>query len=150
MESCKISATTSITDTHYAVEMDLQNETDKSLNCVLPLGSMIESDGLNAQNLVVTERKEVTLPPHQSVHVTVPAYSASQHRNSPAGTQGRITPYVMNAPTKTYQSQDSIWLYQQDQSENKITFYVWGRGDMTKRGEKSKTGHAFVKLGDKG
>lgn len=146
VESRNIWASTSSSDNHYMVDLYLKNNTDKALSVVVDQGSMIESEALDAQSLVVTERQEVTLAPHQKYRISVPAYSASQHRNSPVGTQGRITPYVMNAPSEIYQSQGSIWYYQQAPANNKITFYKWSRGDRTRRGEKSKTGHVFVGL----
>lgn len=146
LESCIINGSPSFFDGHFVVNMSLCNNTENQLFVVIARGSMIESEGKNVQNIVVTERREYSLRPHQRCNIGIPAFCASHHRSDPSNppTRGRITPYVLNAPADVYNSQEAIWDYIEAPSRNKIAFYAWGSGDETGHGEVSKLGHAFV------
>ena len=144
IESCIIESTSSIFDDHFRVSLALINNTRNTKSVIIEKGTMIESEACGAQNIVVSDGREVSLRPQERVDIRVRAFCASHHRSSPSGTRGRITPYVLNAPDVVYQSQQSIWDYQEAPSRNKITFFVWKKGTDTGNGHKSPTGHAFV------
>jgi hypothetical protein len=58
----------------------------------------------------------------------------------------------MNAPTTTFQSQQTVWklLESDDDPNSYVTFYVWGKGAITSSGRASVTGHAFVRIPEAG
>lgn len=144
--SCTIDRTPSYLDDHFIVSISLKNNRNKSGGVVIPQGTMIEVEGDRVQNVVITERKVITLAPYESKIVSALAYCAAHHRESPVGHRGRITPYVLNAPSSTYNSQQKVWDYLEAPARNKITFYAWGAGADNGHGERSSYGHAFVRI----
>ena len=111
-------------------------------------GQMVEVNENHAQNVVVSANTKVRLNPNESRTLTLPVFCAAHHRNSPAGSPARITPYVMRASSTTFQSQQRLWdvLEADDDPNSFVTFYVWGKGTITKSGRRSPTGHAFVRI----
>ncbi|MBR6928719.1 MAG: hypothetical protein IKH61_00670 [Bacteroidales bacterium] len=144
MRSCVINSTPSIFDEHFDVNIVLTNNTGILLDVTIRQGTMIESETENVQNIVVTKHYNVSLPPLQTSSISVLAYCAAHHRSSPSGRRGRITPYVLNAPSSVYNTQQAVWDYIEAPARNKMTFYAWGRGMETGNGHVSPTGHAFV------
>ena len=144
LRSCVINSTPSIFDEHFDVNIVLTNNTGIPLDVTIRQGTMIESETENVQNIVVTKHYNVSLPPLQTSSMSVLAYCAAHHRSSPSGRRGRITPYVLNAPSSVYNTQQAVWDYIEAPARNKMTFYAWGKGDDTGRGRVSQTGHAFV------
>lgn len=144
LRSCVINSTPSIFDEHFDVNIVLTNNTGIPLDVTIRQGTMIESETENVQNIVVTKHYNVSLPPLQTSSISVLAYCAARHRSSPSGRRGRITPYVLNAPSSVYNTQQAVWDYIEAPARNKMTFYAWGKGMETGNGHVSPTGHAFV------
>ena len=94
---------------------------------------------------MVYETINFIIQPHQQVEVTLPVYCAAHKRGSPVGSNVRLTPYVLNAPSSVYKSQQDVWNYIEAPARNRIVFYCWGVGDL-RNGGRSKTGHAFVHI----
>ena len=111
-------------------------------------GQMVEVNENHVQNVVVSANSKVRLNPNESRTLTLPVFCVAHHRNSPAGSPARITPYVMRASSTTFQSQQSVWniIESNDDPNSYVTFYVWGKGDITSSGRRSATGHAFVRI----
>lgn len=150
LRSCVINSTPLIFDEHFEVNIFLTNNTDIPLNVIIRQGTMIESETENVQNIVVAKPCNVSLPPLQTSSISVLAYCAAHHRSDPSGRRGRITPYVLNAPSSVYNTQQAVWNYIEAPARNKMTFYAWGPGDSTGHGENSKMGHAFVWIKNSG
>ena len=130
------------------IEIKVVNKTDSYQNVIFEQGQMIEVAEHHVQNVVLSSKAEAQLTPKGSWSFTLPVFCAAHHRNSPTGYSARLTPYVMNAPSNTFQSQQRIWnvLESDDDPNSYVTFYVWGKGDVTSSGRRSATGHAFVRI----
>lgn len=144
IESAEIVSTTA----GMGLNIVVKNLTQTHQDVVLEQGQMVEVNEVHVQNVVITSQVEAQLDPHGEWHLGLPVYCASHHRNSPVGYAARITPYSMNAPAATFQSQQRVWnvLESNDDPNNYVTFYVWGKGTVTASGRRSPTGHAFVRI----
>ena len=127
------------------VNLILINNTSKPITCEIPQGQMLETEAEDAQNLVVSEAINFIIEAKQQIEVKVPVYCAAHKRGSPVDSKVRFTPYVLNAPSSVYKSQQDVWNYIESPARNRIVFYCWGVGDETPGGS-SKTGHAFVNI----
>lgn len=140
-----------LTGCKMEVNLILINNTSKTITCDIPQGQMLETEAENAQNLVVSEAINFIIKAKQQIEVTVPVYCAAHKRGSPVDSKVRFTPYVLNAPSSVYKSQQDVWNYIEAPAKNRIVFYCWRKGDIASPGgQLSKTGHAFVKIPDIG
>lgn len=142
IENCEIRDNGVFSD-DFGIWIQIINKTGQDVEVNIPQGQMIEAEKDNVQNVVVTEDKKIELQPYESKIFCLSASCASQHRSSPSGSKGRITPYVMTAPKSTYHSQKSIWDYIEEPATQRLVFYAWGPGPL-EDGHKSRKGHAFV------
>lgn len=130
------------------VEIDVRNLTQMHQEVEFVQGQMIEVTEPHVQNVVVSSNTKAQLCPNGNSIFKLPVYCASHHRSSPSGSYARITPYVLIATTSTFQSQQNIWnvIESEDDPNSYVTFYVWGKGDITESGRNSLTGHAFIRI----
>ncbi|MBR1922523.1 MAG: hypothetical protein IJ838_02065 [Paludibacteraceae bacterium] len=131
------------------IEIRLVNKTGSYQDAVFEQGQMVEVTEPHVQNVVISSGSAAQLAPNDSWSFTLPVFCAAHHRDSPVGFSAKLTPYVMNAPSTTFQSQQRIWdvLESNDDPNSYVTFYVWGKGDIASRsGRRSTTGHAFVRI----
>lgn len=143
INSCKMESN-GFFNVNFFVSIDITNITDYPSSIEIVQGMMIEAESYNVQNVVVTENRYINIDSHQSMKIKVPALCAAHHRGNPIGSKGRITPYVMSAPSSTFSSQQQIWDFIEAPARNKLTFYAWGKGREFENGHVSSTGHAFV------
>lgn len=144
IESAKIVRGT----TGMSVEIEARNLSDSYQDVELVQGQMVEASEYHVQNVVISTNTTAQIMPKGTWHCTLPVFCAAHHRLSPTGSSARITPYVMNATAETFQSQQRVWdvLESDDDPNNYVTFYVWGKGTITSSGRPSPTGHAFVRI----
>ena len=130
------------------IDVVVRNQTSKYQDMEFVQGQMIEVAEPHVQNVVIASAANVQMPPNGTWHFTLPVFCAAHHRSSPADYSARITPYVLNAPSTTFQSQQNVWdvLESNDDPNSYITFYVWGKGTVTSSGRRSPTGHAFLRI----
>lgn len=129
------------------LEVVLKNESQSNQEVVFEQGQMIEVNELHAQNVVIVSGNTIQIGPNESRSITLTVFCASRHRNPPTGYSARLTPFIMKAPVSTFQSQQRVWdLLESDNDPNDyVTFYVWGKGAVTESGV-SLFGHAFVRI----
>jgi len=130
-------------DDIFRVNITLENLTDNEIGTNIPEGTMIEAVNNDVQNVVTTSYKYVTIPPHQSKRVSIPAVCAAKKRKDPTGSLARITPYKLIPDDYNRYTQESVWQYQSQEPNNRLVFYAYGKG-LLRDGRKSETGHAFV------
>ncbi len=130
------------------LEMDVRNRTGSAYAVTIERGQMVEAKDNHVQNVVVNADVEGQLTPNGSRHFSIPVYCASHYRSSPTGSKAKMTPYVMNASSTTFQSQQRVWEFieSNDNPNSFVTFYVWGKGTVTAAGRRSPLGHAFIKI----
>lgn len=133
------------------VNVDALNLSNEQVLCEIRQGQMIEVSANHVQNVVVSSGTSIQIPPHQRRNFFLPVLCAAKQRSSPVGSRAKITPYVLGAPSAAYIEQERIWEYisRENYSENVnkyVTFYVWGKGTVTRSGRPSPTGHAFVRV----
>jgi hypothetical protein len=135
----------------FTIGVTVENKSDDSVVCVIPLGQMIEVQAPDVQNVVVCNTYQDVLPPHQTRRFNTMAYCAAQKRWSPSGHPAKLTPFVLDAPKHIYESQSKVWNYQRSNPANDkiytLTFYAWRIGThVGANNHKSLTGHAFVDI----
>ncbi|MCQ2272208.1 MAG: hypothetical protein MJZ72_05415 [Bacteroidales bacterium] len=130
------------------VEVEVKNISQIYQEVEFEQGQLIEVNELHAQNVVITSNAKAQLNPNEVWQFSLPALCAAHHRNSPKGFGARITPYVLDAPAKTFQSQQKVWdvLESNEDPDSYVTFYVWEKGTITSSGRRSRTGHTFVRI----
>ena len=129
------------------IDINVKNQTQSYQEVEFTQGQMVEVKEPHVQNVLIASTATAQLQPKETWHFSLPVFCAAHHRTSPTGFDARITPYIMNAPATTYQSQQDVWrVLESDEDPNSyVTFYVWGKGDATSSG-RSLTGHAFVRI----
>lgn len=126
----------------FTCEFEMQNETDDPQEVVIPAGQMLEVNGNDVQNVVVSKARTIYLLPHEQTKVSVPILCAAHHRGNPQGYAARVTPFILDTQPQDYDSQYSLW----NRIESaEVTFYAWRSGDRIPTG-RSRYGHAFVRL----
>lgn len=130
------------------IDIVVRNISSSPQNVGVEQGQMIEVSEPHVQNVVISSITEAQIQPYGSRRFSLPIYCAAHHRNSPTGYPARLTPYALRAPSNTFQSQQRIWdiIESYDDPNSYVTFYVWGKGDVTGSGGRSLTGHAFVRI----
>lgn len=139
-------------NTGMSIEIEVTNLSATYQEVAFEQGQMVETIENHAQNAVITSNATAQIAPNKDWHFRLPIFCAAHHRISPSGHPARLTPYVMNAPTTTFQSQQTVWklLESDDDPNSYVTFYVWGKGAITSSGRASVTGHAFVRIPEAG
>lgn len=99
---------------HFVVVITIQNLKGYELDVSIRQGLLLEAVNAYVQNIVVKESITVTLRAYESKSVVVTAYCASQFRESPVGSEVRITPFYLYASSSVYASQESLWRWQSD------------------------------------
>lgn len=94
-----------------AVHLTIANITNKSVICEIKQGQMLEAVNENVQNLVVAESYKFSIAANQQTNIDIRVYCAAQHRGDPSNSRVRFTPYFLNASSKVYESQTSVWNY---------------------------------------
>lgn len=130
------------------VEVEVKNISQTYQEVEFEQGQLVEVNELHAQNVVITLNAKAQLNPNETWQFSLPVLCAAHHRNSPKGYAARITPYVLNTPATTFQSQQKVWnvLESDEDPDSYVVFYVWGKGAITSSGHRSPTGHAFVRI----
>lgn len=131
----------------FVIDIPVVPYCDNGCEMVVPEGQMIEVEGNDVQNLVVTHTEHVHLEPHHVNWVRVFLDCAARKRGDPTNHRVRLTPFKMVAPSNVYESQNAVWNHIESKKIYPITFYVRPRLEHKSIlfNVKDK-GHAFVKI----
>ena len=93
------------------VHLTIANITNKAVLCEIKQGQMLEAVNENVQNLVVAETYRFSIAANHQTNMDIRVYCAARHRGDPSNSRVRFTPYLLNASSKVYESQSSVWNY---------------------------------------
>lgn len=99
--------------TIFGVSITIENRTGAEIDVVIRQGLLLETLGDDVQNIVVRKTVTVRLRAYEKQTVRVTAYCASHHRTSPVGYTARITPFYLMAESSVFDSQESVWQWQE-------------------------------------
>lgn len=131
-----------------SLDITVRNVSNEEQDVSFEQGQMIEVVNPHVQNVVLTSSRSVTLRPQESQQLSIPAYCAAHYRATPSGSYARVTPYVLDVASTSFQSQQQIWnvLEERVDPNDYITFYIWKSGTIMPSGNPSRFGHAFVRI----
>jgi len=93
----------------FSISVDITNITNRTLTIIIEQGQMLEVQGINVQNIVVNREQIIILQPKETKKITLSASCAAEKRGNPVGYQVKLTPFVLDAPTNVFNSQEDIW-----------------------------------------
>ncbi len=97
-------------DSDGALQLSVQNNTDRDLRVRIPQGAMFEQAQWNGkQNLVVTNEEFIIVGPAQNQTFPLHASCANGSAQAPSGDVMNVTPFIFNNLGDTFQNQDSVW-----------------------------------------
>lgn len=92
----------------YWIDVDIENNTSKSITTKIPMGTVLESNdpGLTVQCLVVASDVLIHIPPRSKKTVKLPALCMNKDLSSPHNTPGKLTPFALRS---VFDSQADVW-----------------------------------------
>lgn len=100
--------------TIFGLYVTIENLRGWEMDVTIRQGLLLETIGDDVQNIVVRESVSLHLKAYEKQTVRITAYCASHHRSSPVGYPARITPFYLMAESSVFQSQTTIWEWQEE------------------------------------
>jgi hypothetical protein len=88
------------------VGIELVNEQDDEVTVELPVGTAIEVDINDYQNVALSRRYRFVLPPHSTLRTPVQGVCLNRNLSPPSSVPGLLTPFRFDAVEI---DQDQVW-----------------------------------------